>query len=152
MKTKLLGLIACIAMLGIAAPNANANAVYDYTGNDFAADRIAGSTYTTSDFVSISVTLSNALSDNMVVTSELFQYRISNNFERGVQTYNFTGIPPFGSSRLCHECPRPDRSMGRRLFWLYPTVQHSVVKLSGRLHLRRSGYHQFWLGERCQCC
>jgi hypothetical protein len=58
MKTKLLGLITGIAMLGISTPNANANAAYDYTGNDFAADRIAGSIYTTDAFVTISVTLS----------------------------------------------------------------------------------------------
>jgi hypothetical protein len=59
-KTKILGLIACMTLVGVAP--ASASVVYTYTGKNFT---MVTSPYTTSDAATGSITLINALPDNL---------------------------------------------------------------------------------------
>jgi hypothetical protein len=82
MKTKLLGLMALVTLLGLSP--ASADTIYTYTGNDFT---FASSPYTTTDMVTGTIDLSTALGDNFgpaTITP------VSFTFSDGVQTISNT--------------------------------------------------------------
>jgi len=74
------------------AGGANANAVYTYTGNDFTTVTPSPSRYTTSDFVTLTLTLTAPLADNLNLVSiipEVVAFTISD----GVMSYGSGGFP-----------------------------------------------------------
>ncbi|HME70522.1 MAG TPA: PEP-CTERM sorting domain-containing protein, partial [Myxococcota bacterium] len=72
-----------LAFLGLYGTSAWADVIYSYTGNPFT--QVSGSPYTTSDYVTVSMTLPNAIAPSqtdLVVTSQLISLTMSD----GVQT------------------------------------------------------------------
>jgi hypothetical protein len=79
MKTKLLGLMAFVSLLGFAP--ASADTIYTYTGNDFTT--VSGP-YTTTDMVTGTIDLATALGDNFGPAASIVP--VSFSFSDGVQT------------------------------------------------------------------
>jgi hypothetical protein len=96
-----LSILTCVALIS-ASLGARADVTYDYTGNDFTTfNNDGGPLYTTSDRVTGSVTLSQALAPNTQYISGVDGFSVlSFSFSDGVQTItnlDFTSPEPAGS-------------------------------------------------------